>query len=128
LIALGQVAEALFLIASGTVEVTRDENRSKQVRARLGPGESLGLVGMFTGQPHPATGIALTDVTAYRLDRASVTMALKVCPNMAVGLEALARRRAKTLLSDGKLHETAQEEHSQAFLVRIRQVLHRLAA
>jgi small-conductance mechanosensitive channel/CRP-like cAMP-binding protein len=128
LIEQGKMPEALFLIASGTVEVTREGNVAGHIRGRLGPGESLGLVGMFTRQPHPATGIALTAVTAFCLDKASVATALNVCPNMAVGLEALARRRAKALATETKLHESAQDEHAQAFLVRIRQVLHRLAA
>jgi small-conductance mechanosensitive channel/CRP-like cAMP-binding protein len=129
LIGQDEVPTALFLIASGTVEVTREDGGVRRVMARLGPGESLGLVGLFTGQPHPATGIALCNVEAYTLDKASVAAALKVCPNMAVGLEALARRRAQVLAQvNASVHEGDEPEHSEAFLVRIRQVLHRLAA
>jgi small-conductance mechanosensitive channel/CRP-like cAMP-binding protein len=128
LIGQGEMPQALFLIVAGTVEVTREEAGTRHLLARLGPGESLGLVGMFTGQPHPATGIALTGVDAFRLDNASVAMALGVCPNMAVGLEALARRRERSLVQENALHEDVQGEHADAFLLRVRQVLHRLAA
>jgi CRP-like cAMP-binding protein len=128
LIGQGEMPKALFLIVSGTVEVTREEGGTRHILARLGPGESLGLVGLFTGQPHPATGLALTGVEAFCLDQASVAMALKVCPNMAVGLEALARRREKALAQENTLHESEQNKHDDAFLLRIRQALHRLAA
>jgi small-conductance mechanosensitive channel/CRP-like cAMP-binding protein len=128
LIHQGQAAEAVFLIASGVVEVTRDEGGASQIVTRLGPGEGLGLVGLFTDRPHPATGKALTFVQAYRLDKASLATALKVCPSLAGGLKLLVQRKEWALLHGMPMQQHGSHEHTQEFLSRLRQALHRLAA
>jgi small-conductance mechanosensitive channel/CRP-like cAMP-binding protein len=128
LIRQGATPEAVFLIASGAVEVTREVGGARNIAARLGPGEGLGLVGLFTDQPHPATGTALTRVDAYRLDKAALATALKVCPSMAGGLKQLAQRKEQELLQGVAMHPSGRQEHAQEFLWRLRQALHRLAA
>jgi CRP-like cAMP-binding protein len=128
LIGQGEMPQALFLIVAGTAEVTRKEAGIRHLLARLGPGESLGLVGMFTGPPTPPRALRSLAWTHFVSTNASVAMALGVCPNMAVRLEALARRRERSLVQENALHEDAQGEHADAFLLRVRQVLHRLAA
>jgi small-conductance mechanosensitive channel/CRP-like cAMP-binding protein len=128
LIRQGEMPSSVFLIASGVVEVTRKESGIPRTLARLGPGDGIGLVGLFTDQPHPATGTALTGVDAYHLDKSALATALNVCPNMAGGLKALAERRERVLLQGIAMHANDEQEHAQAFLRRIRQALHRLAA
>jgi small-conductance mechanosensitive channel/CRP-like cAMP-binding protein len=122
------VPDALYLIASGTVEVTRVKGGARQIMTRISPGESVGLVGVFTGQPHLATVTALTPVGVFRLDKAGVDAALKVCPDMATGLEALARRQANAILGFGGMRDDGSRDHAHDFLFRLRQALHRLAA
>jgi CRP-like cAMP-binding protein len=128
LIQEGETAGAVYIIASGAVEVTRDEKSTHRILARIGPGEVIGLVGLLTDKPHLATGTALTDVEAHRLDRAALTTALKVCPNMARGLKELALRKEKMLLQGIAMPANGPREHAQVFLWRIREALHRLAA
>jgi small-conductance mechanosensitive channel/CRP-like cAMP-binding protein len=124
----GEMAGAVFIIASGAVEVTRDDKGTHHILARLGPGEVIGLVGLLTEKPHLASGTALTDVEAHRLDRAALTTALKVCPNMAHALKELALRKEKMLLQGIANPANGPREHAQVFLWRIREALHRLAA
>ena len=128
LIRQGEAAEAVFLIASGVVEVTRDDGAGSRIVARFGPGEGIGLVGLFTDRPHPATGTALTVLDAYRLDKASLATALEVCPNLANGLKQLVQRSERALLQGMAMHPHGHQEHAQEFLARLRQALHRLAA
>jgi small-conductance mechanosensitive channel/CRP-like cAMP-binding protein len=128
LIRQGEAAEAVFLIASGVVEVTMDEGGRSRLVARLGPGEGIGLVGLFTDRPHPATGTALTLLDAYRLDKADLETALKVCPNLAGGLKQLVQRTERALLQGVAMQSHGPQEHAQEFLSRLRQALHRLAA
>jgi small-conductance mechanosensitive channel/CRP-like cAMP-binding protein len=120
--------KALYLITSGTVEITRGKAGAREVLTRIGPGEIVGLIGVITRQPHPATGTALTQVGAFRLDIAGLDAALKVCPTMAAGLEALARRRADALSGDNGTNDDGQRDHAHVFLFRLRQALLRLAA
>jgi CRP-like cAMP-binding protein len=124
----GDTPDAVYLIASGAVEVTRVEGASHILLGRIGPGDGIGLVGLFTDQPHPATGTALTTVEAYRLDKSGLAMTLKVCPNMAGGLKQLALRKERALLQGPAMRTTGHQEHTQEFLWRLRQALHRLAA
>jgi small-conductance mechanosensitive channel/CRP-like cAMP-binding protein len=123
-----EAPSAVYLIAFGAVEVTRDDGGIHRILARLGPGDSIGLVGLLTEQSHAATATALTDVEAYQLDKASLAAALKVCPNMARGLRELARRKEEMLLQTDAMPKEGQREHAQMFLLRIRGALHRLAA
>ena len=68
----GDDPKVLFILASGTVEITDGSLGSTDVIFRLGPGGSLGAIGMITGTPYAATATALTPVAAYRLDRKGV--------------------------------------------------------
>ena len=65
---------------------------------------------------------------AYRLDKAALATALKVCPSMAGGLKQLAQRKEQELLQGVAMHPSGRQEHAQEFLWRLRQALHRLAA
>ena len=122
------VPDALYLLASGTVEIARVKGGARQLLARIGPGEIVGLVGVFTGQAHLATATALTPVSAFCLNKAGVEAALKVCPDMAVGLEALAQRQVNALLEYDGIRDDGPRDHAHAFLFRLRQALLRLAA
>jgi small-conductance mechanosensitive channel/CRP-like cAMP-binding protein len=119
---------SVFLIVSGVVEVTRNDGGTRQVVARLGPGDAIGLVGLLTDKPHLATGTALTDVEAYQLNKAALATTLTVCPHMARGLKELALRKERMLLHDIAMPSSGPREHGQMFLMRIREALHRLAA
>jgi CRP-like cAMP-binding protein len=48
LIREGEMPEALFLLAAGTVEVTRKEHGGKHVLLRASPGDSVGMISLIT--------------------------------------------------------------------------------
>lgn len=80
LIHQGAVPKALFLLVSGTVELTQGDGDSKRVLLRPSPGDSIGMIGLITGSPSPTTATALTSVTAYSLNEAAIGTVLKTCP------------------------------------------------
>ena len=123
LIREGDTPEALFVVASGTAEITRMTAGRPRVVYRMGPGESLGAIGLITGSPYAATATALTPLKAYRLDRHDIAAAIDAKPELAAGLEALAQRGMAALRREAATHEDAQLAHPEMFLSRLRSFL-----
>ncbi|WP_131196626.1 mechanosensitive ion channel family protein [Lichenihabitans psoromatis] len=119
---------ALFIVASGTVEITRRTPTGETpVIFRMSPGGSLGAIGLITGAPYGATATALTQVTAYRLDKAAIAAAVKIRPELAAGLEAVAARGQAALAVDVVAHRAEDVTHPEQFLDRMRSFLRKLA-
>ncbi len=70
LIREGEMPDALFLLAAGTVELTRGEGAVRRVLLRASPGDSVGMISLIAGTAWVATAMALTPVAAYRLGKA----------------------------------------------------------
>ena len=128
LIREGAPPEALFVIASGAVEVTVATAGTPQVVYRMSPGESLGAIGLITGKPYGATAKAMTPLKAYRLDRADISAAIKAVPKLADALDALAQRGQAILRRNADTHESADLAHPELFLSRLRNFLHLLGS
>jgi small-conductance mechanosensitive channel len=128
LIREGDMPEALFLVASGTAEITRSGPGGPRVVYRLGPGETLGAVGLITGSPYTATATALTPLKVYRLDKIAITAAIKSRPELATGLEALAQRGQAILSQSAVAFQDTHLDQPGMFLPRLRHFLHLLAS
>ena len=116
---------ALFIVASGTVEITAAGSKAVH---RMGPGGSIGAIGLITDAPYAATATALTPVKAYSLSRDAIAAAIAARPNLASGLEALARRGQAAMRSDVIAHEGDRDlEPSEMFLGKMRSFLMKLA-
>jgi small-conductance mechanosensitive channel/CRP-like cAMP-binding protein len=127
LIGQGDAPDALFIISSGTVEITSGSVASRKVIHRLGPGGSLGAVGMITGTPYVATAEALTPVTAYRLDRKAVGDVIAIRPELVSTLEVLARRGRDLQRTDVLAHDSDQLNEPEVFLTKLRSFLRRIS-
>ncbi len=119
--------QALFIIASGTVEISNGSSDDKRVFYRMGPGGSLGAIGLITGSPYAATATALTSVRAYRLDKQAIATAMSLRPELVTNLEALAKRGQEMQRSDVVAHESDRLEPSHVFLASLRGFLHKLS-
>ncbi len=119
---------ALFVIAAGTVEITRKPpNGEPHVVHRMGPGGSLGAIGLITGAPYAATAMALTPVTAYTLDKEAIAAAIQTNPALGSGLEELAKRGQAALSGDAVAHHEDQPGPPELFMARMRGFLRELA-
>jgi CRP-like cAMP-binding protein len=113
-------SHALYLIAAGTIEVTRIEKGASHIVARLSPGNSVGAVGLLTGAHDAATATALTLASVYLLERAELSETLAAHPKLQEALDALARRREEMLQQDSAAHQEVAALPPGQFLDRVR--------
>ena len=124
LIQQDMASTALFIVASGTLEVTiQRKDEAPRLVHRMGPGESVGAIGLFTGEPYAATATAMTQVSAYRLDKTAIAAAVAEMPALRDGLEALASRGRAVLRADATAHEHQAAQEPAMFLARLRQFI-----
>jgi len=67
----GQPGEALYVIQSGHVELTRSGPDGQRVIARHGPGEFFGEIAVLLGRPRTTRAVASGDTRVLQLDRAT---------------------------------------------------------
>lgn len=92
--------DALYLIASGEVEVTRSPlGRGSGIPPRhlatLGPGAVVGEMSLIYNQPRNANAVARTPVKAFRLSRDNWIHIQGQYPVFAARIEQVARRRSE---------------------------------
>jgi small-conductance mechanosensitive channel/CRP-like cAMP-binding protein len=126
LIREGEIPEALFLLATGTVELAHGKDAGKQVLVRASPGDSIGTLALITGRGALLTATALTAVTAYSLDKAAIAAVLRARPALATSLEAQAKRGQAWLRCEAAAHKNEQIERPDMLLSRLRHFLQRL--
>ena len=112
----GAAADWLYIIYAGSVEVRLESGRgSHSVVKTLGPGDFLGEMGLFTGEPRTATAAAVTDVRCYRLDKESFGAVLASRPEIAESIALLlARRRLELEKARGVLDDDRRENGLKA--------------
>jgi CRP-like cAMP-binding protein len=115
--------EALFLIASGTAEITRKESSGETVLFRVSPGEILGALNFISEKPYAGTVSAKTALTVYHLSKEDISAAIKATPELAKGLEVLAQRGIDALHKYAITHEEVQLAKPETFLIRLRSFL-----
>jgi Flp pilus assembly CpaE family ATPase len=96
-LAQGEVGDSLLLIESGGAALrVAPEAGSPVTVATLGPGDLFGEAGCLTGEPSPATMVALENLRLLALDRQSVEHLLTREPDALAGLHRLADQRRRT--------------------------------
>ncbi len=124
----GQMTSGLFVIAAGALEITRLVQGSTVVVHRMGPLETIGVLGFITEKPSQATATALTNVRAFRLDWDSLRAALGVHPELGGALEDMAHRSSAILRVEADGREANEMSRPEVFTARLRHFLGRLAA
>jgi small-conductance mechanosensitive channel/CRP-like cAMP-binding protein len=119
----GEPAEALFVLASGTVEVTVSEAGRTRVVGRMSPGASIGASGLIIGSSYGATATALTRINVFRLDREDISAAMKGHPALASALEALAARGLAALRGDAAARDEVKQAQPEMLQSRLRTLL-----
>lgn len=128
LIRQGESPEALFVIATGTVEITSNAGGRTRIIHRMGPGESLGVVSLITGIAYGATATALTPAKAYRLGKPDIAAMIKAHPDLMTSLEVLAKRGQAALSRSPEIVDESHQNQPEMFLPKLRRLLHRLAS
>ncbi|MCX5786560.1 MAG: mechanosensitive ion channel family protein [Elusimicrobia bacterium] len=92
----GAAADWLYIIYEGKAEIRLYSGETVSYKAvkTLGPGDVLGEMGLFTGEPRSATAVASQEVRCYRLDREGFRAIIAGRPEIAESIAAmLAERR-----------------------------------
>jgi NTE family protein len=89
----GDAGDAMFLIQSGRLTLTRNEGGQEKVAAYLGRGESLGEMSLLTGEPRANTATADSTVELLVLYRQDFEPLLHSMPSMALHLSRILSRR-----------------------------------
>jgi len=103
----GEAGESMFVIASGKVRVYLDDPARCDPVAVLGPGDTIGEMSLFTGEPRSAAILAGSDtddnkkgppgvVELVEIRKTAVRNLLKIVPEVVQGVaERIAERKAQ---------------------------------
>jgi signal transduction histidine kinase len=86
LVSEGDPGDALFVIASGELDVVRGAGADELPLARVGPGSIQGEMALLENRPRNATVRAVTSVEALRLPRAALFELLETRPEAALAM------------------------------------------
>ncbi len=121
----GAVADWLYILYKGSAEVRvhSGDNGSFKTVKTLGPGDFIGEMGLFTGEPRSATVVAAGDVGCYRLDREGFRGVLASRPEIAESIASLLAKRRGELAA---ARESLAGEQAAAGLAAQRDLLSRI--
>jgi CRP-like cAMP-binding protein len=124
LFAQGAEDAALYVIASGVLEVSRQAEAVSEVIGWIGAGEYVGEISLLTGAPHAATAIARTHCQVYRLPPAAIEPLLSENVALASGLDRSVRRGLEVLHREVAVRATPSIGPRGQLLMRIRNMFH----
>jgi CRP-like cAMP-binding protein len=112
----GEFGGAMFVVASGEVAVTfADAAEREQSVAKLGPGDVVGEMSLFTGDRRTATVSALTNVDAIEITKASLERVFARAPDLVDTFAGvLAKRQAELRAVAGASSEATDSFIRQA--------------
>ena len=97
LIREGDPGDAMFVVVSGELEVTKRAGATEQPLARVGPGAIQGEIAALQGTERAASVRALTDVVVLRVPREGLLALLDTGPDAALALVKTVLERLRTL-------------------------------
>jgi CRP-like cAMP-binding protein len=124
LFAQGTEDTALYVIASGIVEISRQVGAINETIGSIGAGEYVGEVTLLTGAPHGATAAARTYCQIYRLPREAIEPMLSQNAALAAALDRSIRRGLEILHREVAVRATPNIGPSGQLLMRIRSMFH----
>lgn len=97
LFAEGDGDSALWIVASGVVEVARAAGAGRDVLGSVGAGDYLGEIALLSGNAHAATATARSHTLAFRVSGETLGPLLAANPALSAALERSARRGLELL-------------------------------
>ncbi len=82
-----QAATCLYIIKEGQVEIFKMDNENKKIPlALVNSGEYLGELSLLANMPHSANAVALTKVTAIKIEKHAIDTQLNTVPKWFIGI------------------------------------------
>ncbi len=104
----GDVADCMYVVQSGRVEVTQATNLGDQHLAFLEPGDFFGEMAVFEKETRSATVRASGEARVLKVDRKTLLRRIKEDPLLAVNLLQTMSRRIRDLNAEVALREAAR--------------------
>ncbi len=76
----GDTSDAMYVVVSGRLRATRDDDGKRRTIGDIGRGETVGEMGLLTGEARSATIHALRDCVLAGLDRPTFEELARLCP------------------------------------------------
>jgi CRP-like cAMP-binding protein len=95
----GDVGDAMFVVVSGELEVTKRAGATEQPLARVGPGAIQGEIAALQGSVRQASVRAVTEVEVLRIPREGLLALLDSGPDAALALVRTVLERLRSLES-----------------------------
>ncbi len=127
----GETGEEMFVIQSGSVQVSKRIGDEERPLATLGRGELLGEMAILNHKPRTASAVVLEDTTCLVIDGKTLETMIQKNPEIAMRLVKTLAKRLEAAVEDGDAAKVAAEHRE---LVRwldkavSRGALHRNAA
>ena len=121
----GAVGASIYIVASGVLEVFRQENGVRRPLGRIGPGEYLGEISMMSGKPHPVSAMSLTVGEVLELPRSALERLLNDDAALGEALEKSVKRSADVLDRDDAARIANPLDEGGSLLGQIREFLRR---
>ncbi len=116
----GDAADALFVVVTGSLDVTDEQGASASHLGTMGPGDVVGEIALVSAEQRTSTVRATSATTAVRLTREGVEALVAARPDIADRLAGSAGRRLR--------HQRLQRHLLQAFPGTSQQLLEELSA
>jgi small-conductance mechanosensitive channel len=120
LFAQGVEDAALYVVAGGILEISRQVGTILEIIGCIGAGEYIGEISLLTGAPHAAAATARTHCQVYRLPREAIAPILSENALLASSLDRSVRRGLEILHRDVAVRATPNIGPSGQLLTRIR--------
>ena len=120
----GDRADALYVVASGTMQIVVGDPAVPQLKHFMSPGETIGAVALITGQSIHTTAQAMTDAGLYRSQEDALASAM----SEAADLERAVARARQLIARFAAMEGQASMAHPAAMLDRLRGLIRRLGA
>ena len=110
----GEFGGAMFVIVKGEVGVNFvDIDAREQQVAKLGPGEVVGEMSLFTGDRRTATVIAVTNVDAIEITKWSLERVFAKAPELVDKFAAVLAKRQAELNAVSRPHASSHEKFTR---------------
>ncbi len=121
----GATDATLYVVASGILEIARVAGMaSPETLGRIGAGEYVGEIGLFTGASHAATATAKTHGQIYQLSREAIAPLLSENPGLAAAFDKSVRRGLAILNRDVAVRATPGVGAHGQLLIQILRFFH----
>jgi small-conductance mechanosensitive channel/CRP-like cAMP-binding protein len=125
LFAQDAVDATLYVVASGVLEFTRQEDATPpKTIGFIGAGEYVGEIGLLTGAPHAATATAHTHCRIYHLSRDHIAPLFSLNPELASAFDKAARHGLDLFNRQIASRATVKIDPDDRLLPRIRNFFH----